>query len=548
MGLLNHSLSNSWCTTNNLSWHEGGRIIVGWKPDLFQVNILAYSSQLIHLHARPLLRDSFFCTSVYGSNDRNIRAELFLELKEEAKKVAIPWVVLGDFNSLANLNERKGHVVRTQKVFPLRSCMQSCNVYDMKFSGRFYTWTNKERDERRVLSKIDRVLCNEEWETSYPGVEAVFLPKGIFDHSPMIVQFFKQHQGGSQFKFCNYWASKENFLDVVKSVWDDVVAGHKSYQIQTKLYRLRKALQENFHKVPIQVRLEEADQKLLEVQNLLHEHPHDPLLATYEVQAVTILKQAKEDYASYIQQRSRLQWLKFGDENTKVFHQSLRHRRAHNTINILHVNGHLVSDPHEIQQAFISFYSDLLCCAMRDRRKINMNIIQAGPVLSDDMRSTLNLTFSKEDIRKAFWCIPDEKAPGLDGYNSRFYKSAWPVIGDEVTLALQEFFANGKMLKAWNTTAVTLIPKITCPTGPGDFRPIACCHTIYKCISKLICSKLGPMLKHVISETQGVFVAGRSIIHNILFCQDIIRHYSRKNCSPSCLIKVDLRKAYDTMD
>lgn len=41
---------------------------------------------------------------------------------------------------------------------------------------------------------------------------------------------------------------------------------------------------------------------------------------------------------------------------------------------------------------------------------------------------------------------------------------------------------------------------------------------------------------------------GRSIIHNILLCQEIVKHYSRKKCSSSCLIKVDLRKAYDTMD
>ena len=28
----------------------------------------------------------------------------------------------------------------------------------------------------------------------------------------------------------------------------------------------------------------------------------------------------------------------------------------------------------------------------------------------------------------------------------------------------------------------------------------------------------------------------------------IVKHYTRKNCSPSFLIKVDLRKAYDTLE
>ena len=43
-------------------------------------------------------------------------------------------------------------------------------------------------------------------------------------------------------------------------------------------------------------------------------------------------------------------------------------------------------------------------------------------------------------------------------------------------------------------------------------------------------------------------MAGRLISHNILLCQDIVKHYSRKGCYSSCLIKVDLRKVYDTKD
>ena len=42
------------------------------------------------------------------------------------------------------------------------------------------------------------------------------------------------------------------------------------------------------------------------------------------------------------------------------------------------------------------------------------------------------------------------------------------------------------MLKAWNGTALTLIPKVDVPSSMRDFRPIACCNVIYKCISNVI--------------------------------------------------------------
>lgn len=40
---------------------------------------------------------------------------------------------------------------------------------------------------------------------------------------------------------------------------------------------------------------------------------------------------------------------------------------------------------------------------------------------------------------------------------------------------------------------------------------------------------------------------GRSILHNILVCEDLIRLYNRKGVSPRCMMKIDLKKAYDTV-
>lgn len=121
-------------------------------------------------------------------------------------------------------------------------------------------------------------------------------------------------------------------------------------------------------------------------------------------------------------------------------------------------------------------------------------------------------------------------------------------MGSDVIEAIQSFFQNGKLLKSWNTTTITLIPKVSCPSTQAYFRPISCCHTLYTCISKLICSRLKRFLGNIISQNQGAFVAGRLISHTIMLCHDLFKHYSRKNRSPSCMNKFDLRKAYDTMD
>jgi len=96
-------------------------------------------------------------------------------------------------------------------------------------------------------------------------------------------------------------------------------------------------------------------------------------------------------------------------------------------------------------------------------------------------------------------------------------------------------------------TKLVLIPKTPNPTSANDFRPILCCNVIYKCIAKLLCLRLKEVLPHLIHQNQGAFVKGRELLFNILMCQDIVRGYSRKGISPRCIMKIDLKKAFDSV-
>ncbi|KAL0448719.1 UNVERIFIED_CONTAM: hypothetical protein Slati_1428300, partial [Sesamum latifolium] len=45
-------------------------------------------------------------------------------------------------------------------------------------------------------------------------------------------------------------------------------------------------------------------------------------------------------------------------------------------------------------------------------------------------------------IKAVVFDIVEDKPPGPDGFSSRFYKAAWPVIGHEITQAVQDFFTS----------------------------------------------------------------------------------------------------------
>ncbi|XP_059315479.1 uncharacterized protein LOC132066113 [Lycium ferocissimum] len=60
----------------------------------------------------------------------------------------------------------------------------------------------------------------------------------------------------------------------------------------------------------------------------------------------------------------------------------------------------------------------------------------------------------------------------------------------------------------------------------------------------MLCKRLKLVLSTLVNNTQAAFVSGRSLVHNVLICHDLLRHYNRKT-TPRCLMKIDLRKAYD---
>ncbi|XP_022040407.1 uncharacterized protein LOC110942954 [Helianthus annuus] len=86
------------------------------------------------------------------------------------------------------------------------------------------------------------------------------------------------------------------------------------------------------------------------------------------------------------------------------------------------------------------------------------------------------------------------------------------------------------------------------PAYVTDYRPIACCNVLYKCISKIIADRIKVALNGIVSVNQSAFVPGRKISDNILLTQELMHNYHRNSGPPRCAFKVDIQKAYDTVD
>ncbi|KAL0283962.1 UNVERIFIED_CONTAM: Retrovirus-related Pol polyprotein from type-2 retrotransposable element R2DM [Sesamum radiatum] len=285
-------------------------------------------------------------------------------------------------------------------------------------------------------------------------------------------------------------------------------------------------------------------------QNLLARDRHCPILLHLEFCCKLVLRLASRLEQSMLQQRSKMAWMKDGDQCSRLFFRKVAKRRSSKRVfQIMTPDGQTLTHQSDVTNEFIRYYQELLGGRPRDRF-IDLRHLRpwARHILTETEAEALVLPVSPDEVKQALFDIDESKAPGPDGYSAGFFKAAWPVIGGEVTQAIRDFFQTGRLLKQVNATLISLIPKVSNPGVVAEFRPISCCNVLYKVITKILVQRMRGILDTLISPSQNAFVPGRAIGDNILLAQELFSGYNQKHLPPRCALKVDLRKAYDTVE
>ena len=120
---------------------------------------------------------------------------------------------------------------------------------------------------------------------------------------------------------------------------------------------------------------------------------------------------------NYIQ-KSKLNWLSLGDENTDFFHRFLNAKERRNLITELKDDNGVVSTSfHDIERLVLEFFETLYTRIPGDRfTPIKSN----WSCVSSIQNEALVTQFSVEEIFKALKALGSNKAPGLDGFTAEF--------------------------------------------------------------------------------------------------------------------------------
>jgi hypothetical protein len=262
-----------------------------------------------------------------------------------------------------------------------------------------------------------------------------------------------------------------------------------------------------------------ARQNLEAIQMRLMQKHREVGLRTSEQECLHEFIAIQKAEEAFMKQKARNKLLTLGDHNSRFFHCQVKARQARNAIKcLIDSESNRLDSPDQIKTEVISFYQHLLGISNAVNEGDMMNIVSTlmENSISDADKDLLVRDVFEIEIKNTMFSLGSEKAPGPDGFTACFFKKAWPIVGSDVCSTVKSFFHSGSLLKEVNSTIITLVPKVPNPSSITEFRPIACCNVLYKCITKILANRFRSCLSDLISSNQTAFVKGRIISENIL--------------------------------
>ncbi|GKV41666.1 hypothetical protein SLEP1_g49166 [Rubroshorea leprosula] len=296
--------------------------------------------------------------NVYGPNDRQKRLKLWDELRIMITEEGGRWLIAGDFNAVRCLEERRGRTGESPDMKDFDVFIQSARLIDIKMANRF-TWY---RLDGTAMSRLDRVLMNVEMYSMSAEWVQQGLKRNISDHCAIVLKTRTVDWGPRPFRVLDAWQLHPNFKKVIEEKWSTMeVDGFAGYKCKQKLKKLKEFLKGWNRDVfgDMEAQYEQAVKKVEHVDLKNEDFDLDEFEILHRQEGFQNMWDILRKREVMWRQKSRSNWVREGDANTRFFHRIANGRKAQNLITGLWCDGVWVEEPIQVKKEVVNYFSKL---------------------------------------------------------------------------------------------------------------------------------------------------------------------------------------------
>lgn len=220
----------------------------------------------------------------------------------------MPWMVVGDMNEIMyNFEKEGGNHKPNQFMISFREALDDCNLTDLGYVADRFTWHRGLMRER-----LDRAVSNEQWNILFPTAIVEHLEYHKSDHRPLVSmdESTKQEAFGPKImRFEVRWPKEAKFREAASPHGPSDLANRLSYVHKAHHHWDKTVLRNSTKKLKkIQRELETVTRDVLSPENLARQK-----------ELADEIERLLQQEELYWAQRSRINWLSYGDQNTSHF-------------------------------------------------------------------------------------------------------------------------------------------------------------------------------------------------------------------------------------
>ena len=413
-------------------------------------------------------------------------------------------IIGGDFNCTLNphldrfcmLHEHRPRIVKALKQVIHQA--QLCDVWRrMNPTCKKFSWQRNNPNSTHRVSKarLDRFYL------PFSLVPSIFscsiTPCSLSDHSAISVQIklpSSKQKGGAYWHFNNALLDDKHYISIITHFWNDWQKEKGNFPDLLSWWDFGKSHIQSLTKMYGSKLAHEKRESLLNMNKIIDELHSAPDF-TPEIQQA-LAKQRDEmnvlikNQAKGALVRSRVQYISEMDTSSHFFYNLEKSNfTSKKMCGIRLPSGVITEDESDIKAHVRNFYKELYSSLSIDEKSCD-SILQNLNKLDHNTSNNLDNEITIQELTLAVEQLGSNKAPGLDGLSSEFYKTFWPLFKHDFLSVLKFAITSGTLPCSFSKAIITLIPKAGDLMDITNWRPVSLLNSDYKIFAKVLANRL----------------------------------------------------------